>query len=169
MHLDWNAMRDEVDKLLDAKGFKKSLNNKWQLAALLHTEVVELQLADNPEEEELELADLFIRALNLVIANDMDLSQCDFSDTSWMTLLKQNRDFRVVDCLNYAIVQYTEAIKKHKGLTEENHSIIMILQALIQYADILGLDINHIFRRKMDINWGRPYRYGTGMEEPAYS
>ncbi|MDI3508423.1 MAG: hypothetical protein PWP48_1242 [Clostridiales bacterium] len=169
MHLNWNAMRDEVNELLDTKGFKESLNNKWQLAALLHTEVVELQLADNIEEEELELADLFIRALNLVIANDMDLSGCDFSDTSWMTLLKQNRDFRVVDCLNYAIVQYTEAIKKHKGLTEENHSIIMILQALIQYADILGLDINHIFRRKMDINWGRPYRYGTGMEEPAYS
>jgi len=165
MNINWNEMRNEVNELLDSKGFKKTLNNKWKLAALLHTEAVELQLADTSEEQELELADLFIRALNLVIANNLSLEQCDFSNMSWLDALTQDKGFRAIDCLNYAIVQYTEAIKKHKGITAENQAIVMILQALLKYAEALGLDVKSIFRKKMDINWQRPYRYGTSAIE----
>lgn len=169
MSIDWNAMYTEVDALLEAKGFKESLQNKWQLAALLHTEVIELQLADTAEEKELELADLFIRAMNMAIANKLDLSQCDLSNAAWIMSLKRQHNFRAVDCLNYAIVQYTESIKKRKGIDKENQAIAMIFQALLEYAEMLDLDVWGIFRKKMDINWGRPYRYGTGIEEIASS
>ncbi len=76
-----NELKEDVQNLLDEKGFKYGKDSFWEKATLAHTEISELADVikkkgyEAQEEIEAEFADIIIRAMNFALMFDIDAEQ----------------------------------------------------------------------------------------------
>lgn len=180
----------DTKELIIAKGFSLSLDHADERIALLHTEVSELidafKKGKGKDAEAEELADIVIRLMNIpAMADDLAeyMSSHQFSDSVYYdgvndtsvkmkwALTKEMHSLvaKLGDSFDEYILSKQKNILVHVRDIEVLHSMAkIIVQLLIKCVifaeDILHGNLQEFVRKKMAINWDRPYRFNTSPE-----
>jgi len=71
------------------------------------------------------------------------------------------RIWEMLALIHSEVSEATDAYKKGKPLDAVGEELIDALIRILHLLSTLGLDAEELYQRKMEKNWGRPYRYGT--------
>lgn len=73
----------------------------------------------------------------------------------------RERIWEMLALIHSEISEATDAYKKGKPEEEVGEELADALIRILHLFSVLGLDTEAVYRKKMEKNWERPYRYNT--------
>ena len=154
-------LQSKIDELLLEKGFPNGKDKFNVKVVLLHTEVSELADAIKKGREEdfgPELADIIIRLLN------MPLMFPEWGDIWKGSTFESIPEVKCSDYWEGMLFLHRE-IAKLNGTETDKLGIYKIFALTKGLSLAMGLNLLQECSKKMEVNWGRPFRYGTVDEK----
>lgn len=71
------------------------------------------------------------------------------------------RIWEMLALIHSEISEATDAYKKGQPLDKVGEELIDAVIRILHLLSALNLDAEELFEHKMEINWARPYKYGT--------
>ncbi|MGQ9492803.1 MAG: hypothetical protein ACUVR2_03435 [Anaerolineae bacterium] len=71
------------------------------------------------------------------------------------------RIWEMLALIHSEISEATDAYKKGQPLEKVGEELIDAVIRILHLLSALGLDAEELFEHKMEVNWSRPYKYGT--------
>lgn len=71
------------------------------------------------------------------------------------------RIWEMLALIHSEVSEATDAYKKGQPLEKVGEELIDAVIRILHLLSALGLDAEELFEHKMEINWSRPYKYGT--------
>lgn len=71
------------------------------------------------------------------------------------------RIWEMLALIHSEISEATDAYKKGQPLDKVGEELIDAVIRILHLLSALNLDAEELFEHKMEINWSRPYKYGT--------
>lgn len=72
-----------------------------------------------------------------------------------------SRIWEMLALIHSEVSEATDAYKKGQPLDKVGEELIDAIIRILHLLSALNLDAEELFERKMEINWGRPYKYNT--------
>ncbi|QNO16257.1 hypothetical protein HYG86_16510 [Alkalicella caledoniensis] len=154
-------LQEGIKILMEEKGFANGKDKFMVKVVLLHTEVSELADAIKKGREEdfgQELADIIIRLLN------MPLMFPEWGDIWKETTFESIPEVRFQDPWE-AMMNLHKEISLLRGVQTDKVGIFKIFAMVKGLSSIMQINLYAECINKMEVNWGRPFRYGTVDEK----
>nr|MBC7245902.1 hypothetical protein [Chloroflexota bacterium] len=71
------------------------------------------------------------------------------------------RVWEMLALIHSEVSEATDAYKKGQPLEKVGEELIDAVIRILHLLSALGLDAEELFEHKMEVNWSRPYKYGT--------
>lgn len=71
------------------------------------------------------------------------------------------RIWEMLALIHSEISEATDAYKKGQPLEQVGEELTDAIIRILHLMSALGLDADELFEHKMQVNWSRPYKYGT--------
>ncbi len=71
------------------------------------------------------------------------------------------RIWEMLALIHAEVSEATDAYKKGQPLEKVGEELIDAIIRILHLLSALSLDAEELFQHKMEINWSRPYKYGT--------
>lgn len=156
-----SELQSQIQSLLNEKGFANGKDRFNVKVVLLHTEVSELADAikkGRTEDFGPELADIIIRLLN------MPLMFPEWGDIWSGSTFESVPEIKCTDYWEAMLLLHKE-IAKLNGSETDKLTIYKIFALTKGLSITMGLNLLRQCLEKMEVNWGRPFRYGTVDEK----
>jgi NTP pyrophosphatase (non-canonical NTP hydrolase) len=92
--------------------------------------------------------------------NKMMMEVREMADAKWFSS-GQERLWEMLALIHTEISEATDAYKKGAELDKVGEELIDAIIRILHLLSALGVDAEELYQKKMEKNWGRPYRYNT--------